>query len=405
MTVPGVVLVGKETALSPESARLTGQIRQVIAAEGPIPFERFMALALYTPDIGYYTGSRNKIGQEGDFFTSLDLHPAFGQLVAAQIIEMSEALPDGPYTVVEMGAGKGLLAFDILRTIQAARPELFARLRYRIVDVSPHLIGRQKEQLDRFDCVDWVADLDALEPLNGLFLSNELVDSFPHHQVVMTEQGLKEVYVDVLEDGFRELLKPLSTPRLSAYLKGVGATLKAPYRTEVNLAAINWMKQVAKTLIRGHVLTIDYGYPAALYYRPERRTGTFLCYHQHQLSENPYMRIGLQDMTAHVDFSGLARAGKKAGLSVMGFTDQSHFLVGLGITHIMERVLQRDGGDPANSDEFKTLRKLMDPDAMGKTFKVLVQGKGVPHSQPLSGLRVAAYSVQNLDDRPDPSSP
>ncbi|MBI5136277.1 MAG: SAM-dependent methyltransferase [Nitrospirae bacterium] len=369
---------------------------EIARAGGAIPFRRYMELALYAPGVGYYTGPRGKIGRDGDFFTSLDVHPVFGRLLATQVIEMSRALPDGPFTVVEMGAGKGHLAHDVLRTVEAADPALFARLRYVIVDVSEDLIARQKKLLAAYGArIEWAADLGALSGVRGVFLSNELVDSLPHHQVVMTGDGLREVYVGEKDGRFREGWGPPSTPALAAYFDAIGITLPKGYRTEVNLAALDWMRAVGGALERGFVITIDYGYPADVYYQADRRRGTFLCFHEHKASENPYVRVGRQDMTAHVDFSSLARAGTRVGLEAVGLTDQAHFLVGLGITHAMEAVLACDGGDPRDSDEFRAMRRLMDPHGMGKAFKVLVQRKGVGHA-PLAGMAMPAFHITDL---------
>ena len=383
--------------MTPASKQLVAQIASEIKRDGPIPFARFMELALYTPKLGYYTGGRTKIGKDGDFYTSLDVHPVFGQLIAAQIVEMSALLPDGPYTVVEMGAGKGLLAYDILRTVRAADRALFDRLVYRIVDISPDLISRQKKLLAEFaDKTCWHTDLDGMDPVDGVFVSNELVDSLPHHQVVTEKGALREVFVDCRDGRLVEHIGDLSTDAISRYFERYKVTFPDRYRTEVNLAAGSWITAVSERLNRGHVLTIDYGYPADVYYRPDRKTGTFLCYHEHKVSENPYVRVGLQDLTAHVDFSGLADAGKKAGLTPVAFTDQAHFLVGLGITRMMDQVLARDGGDPEKSDEFCAMRKLMDPNGMGRAFKVLLQEKNVI-SAALSGFRFAAHSISDID--------
>lgn len=382
--------------MTPESERLTARIAAEIERDGPIPFARFMELALYAPEVGYYTGPRRKIGREGDFYTSLDVHPAFGRLIAAQIIEMAAAVPGPAYTIVEMGAGKGYLAWDVLRTVREAAPELLERLTYRIVDISPDLVRRQRALLAEFqDRLVWHDDLGQVPQVDGVFISNELVDSFPHHQVVAGADGLKEVFVTRSGDRFREVLAAPSNPALGAYFERLGITLPEGYRTEVNLKALEWMRAVGRRLGRGHVLTIDYGYPADVYYRPDRRTGTFLCYHEHKVSEDRYARVGLQDLTAHVDFTSLARAGREAGLEPVGFTDQAHFLTGLGVGRLMERVLERDGGDPERSDEFQALRRLMDPQGMGRAFKVLVQEKGVA-SPPLSGLQFTSLSVADL---------
>jgi SAM-dependent MidA family methyltransferase len=375
---------------------LRDRIAREIDRDGPIPFARFMERALYEPGIGYYTGPRVKIGQEGDFFTSLDVHPVFGRLIGVQVAELASGLPDGPYAVVEMGAGKGLLAYDILREIQGRFPALFERLAYHVVEVSPDLAARQKALLrDYADRITWHARLEDLPPVQGAFASNELVDALPHHQVVMTGEGLREVFVTHEGGRFSEVLAAPSTPELAAYLKRIGQPIPEGYRTEINLKALEWMRTVAGRLSRGHVLTVDYGYPADVYYRPDRRAGTFLCHHEHKVSADPYARVGAQDMTAHVDFTSLARAGMEVGLVPLGLTDQTHFLVGLGIAERMEAVLVRDGGDPERSDEFRAMRLLMDPHGMGNTFKVLVQEKGV-QSPPLSGLRFAAFSNTDL---------
>lgn len=382
--------------MTPESRELRARIAREIDAGGPIPFARFMERALYEPELGYYTGPREKIGKGGDFYTSLDVHPVFGRLVAAQVVEMSATVPDGSYTVVEMGAGKGLLALDVLREVRDAAPALFARLAYRIVEVSPDMVRRQRALLSEFDDrVTWHRDLDSVPGVRGVFLSNELVDSLPHHQVVGPSASLREVFVTHRGGRLSEVLQDPSTPALAAHLAALGVTLPAGYRTEVNLAAQDWMRAVAARLERGHVLTVDYGYPADVYYAPDRTRGTFLCHHEHKVSEDPYARVGLQDLTAHVEFSSLARTGVAAGLRPVGLTDQCHFLVGLGIAERMERALSRDGGDPERSDEFRTMRRLMDPAGMGRVFKILVQEKGVD-SPPLSGLRFAAYSISDL---------
>ncbi|MFQ5508161.1 MAG: class I SAM-dependent methyltransferase [Leptospirillia bacterium] len=379
---------------------LKNLIREEIESSGPIPFSRFMEMALYTPKIGYYTGPRVKIGKQGDFFTSLDVHPVFGRLIGAQVIEMARELGDAPFTVVEMGAGKGLLAYDILRTVQEADAALFDRLHYAIVEISPDLVSRQQTLLEAFSGqLSWHADLarlgDARGPVTGVFVSNELLDSLPHHQVIQTGSGLKEVFVGCKGERFVELYGPPGAG-LSDYLARLGIELPEGYRTELNLRALDWTRQVAERLDKGYVLTIDYGYPAEVYYRPDRKTGTFLCYHGHKVSEDPYARVGQQDMTAHVDFTSVARAGAEVGLVAAGFTDQAHFLVGLGISGLMQQVLERDGGDPQHSDEFCAMRRLVDPNGMGKAFKVLLQAKSAPSGN-LSGFHFSSHSVADLN--------
>jgi SAM-dependent MidA family methyltransferase len=230
--------------------------------------------------------------------------------------------------------------------------------------------------------------------VTGVILSNELVDAFPVHRVVMRPLGLREIYVGWDGSGFIEIETPPASPALERHFERLGVTLEAGQRADVNLQALEWMRQVGAILRRGLVFTIDYGHTATDLYAPSRKDGTLLCYHRHAVSDSPYLRVGQQDLTAHVDFTSLALAGQEAGLTVTGFTNQLHFLMGLGIESAFA------GVDP-ESPESAAMRALLRPDGMGTTYKVLIQHKGMPAPQ-LDGLRSRPFFVDALlADRKD----
>jgi SAM-dependent MidA family methyltransferase len=373
---------------------LVAAIASEIARSGPIPFARFMDLALYHPKFGYYMRppkeGTERIGWSGDFYTSSDVHSILGQALAKQARQIDSLLGHPtPFTVVEMGAGKGLLARDFLQAILAQQDSLHDRLRYVLVERSPAMRESQRKNLAQWlkkpGLVAWVKNLDSLAPqsVTGLFFSNELVDAFPVHRIQIAGGQAQELFVDYYDGKFVEVLRPLSTPQLAAYLHRLKLTLPEGYRTEINLCALEWMPQVAQTLDRGIVLTIDYGHTAQDLYGSDRPRGTFLCYHHQMASDHPFELIGLQDMTAHVDFSSLATVGHKAGLEITGFTNQMSFLMGLGIEDMIAQL------EP-ESPEFRAAIHLLKPDGMGRTFKILVQHKGIERPA-VDGLTFAPF--------------
>ncbi len=373
---------------------LVASIASEITRSGPIPFVRFMDLALYHQQFGYYMrppeeGSE-RIGWSGDFYTSSDVHSTLGQAIAKQARQIDALLGHpAPFTVVEMGAGKGLLARDFLQSMLVQPDSLRERLRYVLVERSPAMRESQRQNLAHWlslpGLVAWVENLDSLAPrsLTGLFFSNELVDAFPVHRIQMVGGQVQELFVRYEDGKFVETLRPLSTTQLVAYLDRLNLTLPEGYRAEINLLAQGWMQQVAQTLDRGVVLTIDYGHTAQDLYGPDRPHGTFLCYYHQMASENPFERIGLQDMTSHVDFTSLATVGLEAGLSVTGFTNQMSFLIGLGIEDMIAQL------EP-DSPEFRAAIHLLKPDGMGRTFKILVQHKGI-EAPVLEGLTFTPF--------------
>ena len=237
------------------------------------------------------------------------------------------------------------------------------------------------ERSGRVIWIDRVEDLPS-NSVTGLFFSNELVDAFPVHRIAVIEGTPQEMYVDWRDDQFSEVYRPLSDA-LTTYLRQNAISLPNGYRTEINLEASRWMNQVAQAMARGIVMTIDYGHTSEDLYGPERKAGTFLCYHQQTTTEDAFDRVGEQDMTAHVDFTALARTGQAAGLEVTGFTNQMSFLIGLGAEQFLESLTPE-------SPEFFAAVHLLRPDGMGRTFKVLVQHKNITKPE-LDGLKYQPF--------------
>ncbi|HSM83662.1 MAG TPA: class I SAM-dependent methyltransferase, partial [Nodosilinea sp.] len=336
-----------------------------------IPFAEFMELALYHPQGGYYTTKDAILGPQGDFVTSAHLGHDFGELLATQFAEMWEHLGrPQPFSLVEMGAGQGLIAADVLSALQNHFADCFAALHYQIVEKSDRLRATQQHRLTPWaGQVTWVNLPDLPDAsLTGCLFSNELVDALPVHQVVMAESGLQEVYVTLPADNaigdnpldgnaladnaLVEVLGEPSTPRLADYFAFTGIDLADPqyvpgYRTEVHLAALDWMKTVAAKLHRGYLLTIDYGYPASRYYSRARAQGTLQCYYQQAHHDDPYSHLGHQDITAHVNFTALERQGEQCGLETLGAIQQGMFLMALGLGDRIAALGQIQARDPA----------------------------------------------------------
>lgn len=338
--------------MTSQKEKLRELIVQRIRRKGPITFRDFMEMALYHPHLGYYASGTHRIGAAGDYFTSPTVSRLFGELIADWLVRVAGEREE-TFTVIEMGAERGLLAGDVTTYLKRAHPALASRLEYRA--------------LERGSILTDIA--------RGAIISNELIDAFPVHRVRMTPDGLKEIYVSFSEKGFDEELAEPSTPEIAGYFAELGVTLPPGYVTEVNLEAMRFVEKVATALHDGFVLTIDYGFTSEELYVPYRSDGTLLGYHQHRTVDDPYVNIGDQDLTSHVNFSALMRWGEKAGLRTVGFTDQTHFL----LEHGYERKLQELESKAQSSRELYkdvlALKQLIMPDGMGGTFKVLVQEK------------------------------
>ncbi len=358
-----------------------------------ITFAQYMNLVLYHPQQGYYTSGKVEIGNQGDFFTSSSLGSDFGELLAQQFVEIAEILQES-FQLVEIGAGNGYLAEDILNYLESNYAHFYQTLEYIIIEQSPRLREKQKEKLqahiDKGVNISWKnwTDIEN-KSLKGCIFSNELIDAFPVHKVIKEKGELKEIYVTIGEP-FKETTGNLSTPALASYFQLLDLDISAPeylegYTTEVNLEALRWIETVSKKLDRGYIITIDYGYPAHKYYHPQRYKGTLKCYYQHQHHDNPYIYIGNQDITTHVNFTALEKRGEENGLTTLGYTQQGLFLMALGLG---ERLAELSGG----GYDFQTvinrrdaLHQLIAPTGLGG-FGVLIQSKGLTPEEEANSL-------------------
>ena len=360
---------------------LSGIIIDKIREEGPLSFRDYMEMCLYYPDLGYYTSSKIKIGESGDFYTSSSLTPAFGIMIGRQMEEMWQNMGCVPFTIVEYGAGTGLLCRDILDHLRHNQA-MYQDLRYCIIEKSQAMQATEKMHLK--EKVSWYDSIADIGEIHGCILSNELLDNFAVHQVVVIKDELHEVFVDHEYDRFIEILRPASEP-LKNYMKELDLCFEEGFRTEINIQATEWIVEVAQALSSGYVLTIDYGYPSSELYQNYRRTGTLVCYHSHHVNTDPYINIGAQDITSHVNFSALCHWGLHNGLSCCGLTDQAHFLTGLGLrTHLKK--LTGNEYRPSDYVQEMFLKTVLLKD-MGSKFKILIQSKALPPAL-LSGLKI-----------------
>jgi SAM-dependent MidA family methyltransferase len=356
-----------------------------IRQSGPMTVAEFMELALYHPEAGYYARATRRSGRQGDFFTSVDAGPVFGELLAVQLAEMWRVLdrPQGGFDLVEVGAGDGRLSRDILDALAANEPQGREAARLHLVERSsvaradqvrtlgPHagaLVGSREELPDR---------------VSGVIFANELLDALPVHLAVMREDGLREVFVDAEGDRLVERESAPSTPRLQAHLEWVGARLEPGWRAEINLAAVEWIAAAARALARGFLLILDYGHEAAELYSSTHVAGTLRAFRGHTFAgasldgpagarwlEEP----GERDITSHVDLTAIQRAAGQHGLETLGVLDQTYFLLGLGGADL----LAGSSGEALSDVRRRmALKTLMMPGGPGSTHKVLVFGKGV----------------------------
>jgi len=359
-------------------------LRELIADRirtgGPISFAEFMEISLYHPELGYYARAAQKTGRAGDFFTSVDVGPIFGELLAKQFAEMWQILQLGPdprtgtglrpqFDLVEAGAGSGRLARDILDAAQKHDPDFYAAIRLSLVEQSPAARTAQAATLGPHAglLVHSGAVLPAV--VHGVIYANELLDALPTHVVAMTESGLREVFVDVESSTrrFVERFEELSTPRIAEYLARAGAEMRVGWRAEVNLRAEDWTKGAAEALRRGFMILIDYGHDERELYDASHSAGTLTSYKQHSQLADFFQEPGETDITTHVDLSAITRVAERSGLDVLARLDQTYFLLGLGITDL----------DGLSLRQRLALKTLLLPGGLGSTHKVLIFAKGV----------------------------
>jgi SAM-dependent MidA family methyltransferase len=380
-----------------EDTGLLARIGDEIGRHGPMPFARFMEIALYDPDGGYYRAADARPGRGGDFITAPELHPIFGETLAAGIVETWQRLgePD-PFIVSEHGAGDGALAVPLLRAAAAVDARLARALRFRPVEVDRRRIEALRARLVEAGLDGHLDPVGTdLAPFDGIVLANEVLDALPVHRIRRREDGLRELAVDVGPDGtlVETEIEP-STPAIAERLEAEGIELAVGQTAEVCLAIDGWIAAAAAPIHRGLLLLIDYGAPAAELYDPvRRRDGTLRAYVRHQVHDDPYRHVGRQDLTAHVDVTAVERAAQAAGLTTVGITTQAEALVGLGI----ERRLQAIQADPTTTLEAYTLvraalLRLLDPAAMGR-FRVMAFGRGWPDADDVPPLGLFSFRL------------
>jgi len=361
--------------LSPGEQTQLEKIKTLISKEikknGKITFARYMELALYTPLLGYYSSCRPKFGKEGDFVTAPEISPLFALCLAQFCKEVSHSLPH--FQILEIGAGRGSLACDILQTLfqEKMLPE-----KYFILEISDFLKQEQKNKIKTacphlLNHVEWRKNLPT--DFNGVILANEVMDAFPVHRVYLDEQGIQEYYVSEKENHFVWTLGKPSTPLLETEIKKNNFS-ELPYATEINLLLPAWIANLGNCLKEGVVLLFDYGYPRQEYYHPERKTGTLRCHYQHHAHDNPLILTGLQDITAHVNFTQVAESAEQAGFELLGFTTQAHFLLNMNVLSYLNE----------NLNLSQQAKRLIFPGEMGESIKVMGLGKNF--DEPLQGF-------------------
>ena len=384
-----------------------------------ITFAQFMEIVLYDSRYGYYSAHAKTIGSYGDYYTSPHLGSHFGELLGEQFFDMWQLLGcPNPFSLVEMGSGQGVLAGDILVYIKNTYPLFLHSLRYIMIEISPKLRSFQKKLLHSLTGFEGKIQWKSLDEISknsivGCIFSNELVDAFPVHLVEIQNRMLNEIYVVASQHDkgcvahFQEEVGELSTSRIADYFSRLGTHFESEvypngYRTEVNLVSVDWLKAMSEKLLYGYLLTIDYGYSNSQYYSPKRSRGTLACYHRHSVSDNPYLQLGEQDITAHVNFTALEYWGELFGLQRLGFTRQGPFLMSLGLGQkLAELSISPDAAAPTDIQDIlhrrHTLHVLMNPHGLGN-WGVLIQGKGLSAKQlavPLRGLANAAATAED----------
>lgn len=354
-----------------------------IHERGPITAAEFMELALYHPQHGYYAGAAQRSGRGGDFFTSVDVGPLFGEMLAVQLDEMWHVLRDDGATVfhlVEAGAGNARLSRDVVDAIAAHHLDLYDHLELMLVERSAAARFEQDATLGRHQA-ESRAELPAPSSVTGAIVANELLDALPVHVVCMRDDGLREIYVGERDGRLVETEGPPSTAALEEYFARMGVSLEPGTRAEVGLAAVAWMTKAAAALERGFLLLVDYGHRAPHLFSPAHADGTLMAYRAHVATSRDWLDDpGTRDLTAHVNLTAVQQAAEAAGLETLGIVDQTYFLTALGIASRLQ-----GGMDVRHLARRLAAKTLLMPGGLGSTMKVLIFARGVGRPA-LSGL-------------------
>ena len=373
-----------EYALS-HSKELEKIIRRQIESEGgQISFAQFMQMVLYQPGFGYYSAGARKIGVGGDFTTAPEISSLFSICLARQCAEIIGEL-NGPI-ILELGAGTGVMACDVLTELEVLNvlPD-----QYYILEPSADLQQRQQQLLAEripglLSIVSWLDSLPE-QKFEGIILANEVIDAMPVQRFCIDNDSVDELFVEWRDDEFKWKRSPADTEletKVKSVLQHSISDYPDAYCSEVNSDLDNWIQSLADCLARGLMLFIDYGYSRHEYYHEQRTEGTLLCHYQHNVHSDPFLYVGLQDISSSVDFTAVGEAGLKAGLSVRGFTPQAYFLLGCGIEKIVEEHNYEEVRDQLEAS--RQVKLLTMPDEMGERFKVIALGRNI--DVPLCGF-------------------
>jgi SAM-dependent MidA family methyltransferase len=365
---------------------LVARIRAEIEAEGPMTFARFMELALYEPDHGYYSTAQPRPTRSGDFLTAPELHPIFGRALARHVAAVWQRLgAPRDFTIREYGAGSGALAEAVLAGVARDEPALAATVRYAPAEHNRHRLAELHARLEVAGFRDRLGPAEG--SLVGVVLANEFLDALPVHRVRGAPNGaLRELLVTVADGGFAEVETDPSTPALAARLAADGVSLAPAQVADVRLADEAWVADVARDLRAGVATIVDYALPAAELYAPARTAGTLVAYLGHVAHDDPFHAVGRQDLTAHVDLTALERSATAGGLELLGEASQAAFLVANGLEDLVDEVRSNRATSLAQWSELRaSVARLLDPRALGG-FRVLVLGRGIAVDPPLRGL-------------------
>lgn len=357
------------------SALLTERIRKYLKRNSEMSFANYMNQALYTPNLGYYSGALPKIGRQGDFITAPEISPIFSRCLARQAWQALQQLEQR--NLVEFGAGRGVMARDILLELQHEPLK-----NYYIIELSAHLREIQQQTLrtlpeDLFNKVIWLDELPK-KPIEAVVLANEVLDAMPVERLKFDADNalIAQVTFNETKQSFDWLYVPITEPTMQKFANAILHTIGTPpsqgYKTEVNLNIRPWLKSLSNFISKGLVLLVDYGYSRAEYYQPARSMGTLRCHYQHLAHSNPFFYPGLQDITAHVDFTEVAESGFDAGFKIAGYTTQAHFLMGSGL---LEMSFDADAPVTEQIKIAQQIKTLTLPNEMGENFKVIALTK------------------------------
>ncbi|MEX2462441.1 MAG: SAM-dependent methyltransferase [Paenibacillaceae bacterium] len=366
------------------NAQLVQMIRQEIERSEvkAISFQQYMEFCLYAPEMGYYTGTRVKVGKKGDFYTSSAIGSIFAEILACYMVKKLTGKTSDVYEIVEWGGGDGQLAKQILDKLSSDFPDFYERLHFIEIERSEYHRELQKTSLkSHMSRVSfWTPELwkQQGKRTHTFVFSNELLDAFPVHRVRYKSGQLYEIYVgwDESKRAFCEYEFKCEASQLIDYLTAAEIELQEGQTAEINLAADQWLSEVTTWLEDGHVVTVDYGDLASEIYGSHRMNGTLLCYKNHQAYDNPYIHLGEQDITAHINFSACIASGINGGIQDWKLLTQKEFLVQEGVLELLQNDLSRDPFSPV-AKRNRAIRQLLLGDQMSELFKVLIQSKGI----------------------------